>query len=140
MGLSLLWAIAPAAAAAPSRTTLSSSTPSIGAGSIAKLKAVVKQTSGTLLPTGPVTFREGTTATSPAVAPAVTLATVNGVPTAKLDVPGLSSRHPHVHRDLQRIDRLQSQHLADHQDRGHGSGQVRHDNHRLHDDADGGAR
>ena len=90
VGLSMLWAIAPAAAAAPSRTTLSSSTPSIGAGSIGKLKAVVKQTSGTLLPTGQVTFREGTTATSPAVAPAVTLATVNGVPTAKLDVPGLS--------------------------------------------------
>ena len=46
VGLSMLWAIAPAAAAAPSRTTLSSSTPSIGVGSIAKLKAVVKPDHG----------------------------------------------------------------------------------------------
>lgn len=90
VGVSLVWAVAPASAAAASRTTLSTSTPSIGFGTIAKLKAVVKPTSGTLLPTGSVTFREGTTATSPAVGPAVTLATVNSVQTAKIDLPSLA--------------------------------------------------
>lgn len=93
VAVSLFGVIAPAAAAAPSRTTLSSSTPSIGVGSTAKLKAVVKQVTGTLQPTGTVTFREGTTATSPPVVGTspVTLVTVNGVMTAKLDVTTLQA-------------------------------------------------
>jgi len=90
VGVSLVWAIAPAAAATASRTTLSTSTPTVNVGSAAKLKAVVRPVSGTVLPTGTVTFREGTTATSPAVGPAVTLTTVNSVQTAKIDVSGLA--------------------------------------------------
>jgi large repetitive protein len=90
VGMSLVWAIAPAAAASPSRTTLTTSTPTIGVGSVAKLKAVVRQVTGTLQPSGTVTFREGTTATSPAVGPAVTLALVNSVETARLDLPSLA--------------------------------------------------
>lgn len=90
VAVSLFGVIAPATAAAVSRTTLSSSTPSIGVGSTAKLKAVVKQVTGTLQPTGSVTFREGTTATSPVVGGPLTLVTLNGVMTAKLDLTTLA--------------------------------------------------
>jgi len=89
LAISLFGSIAPAAAVGPSRTTLSSSTPSVPANAVAKLKAVVKPVSGTLLPTGNVTFREGS-ATAPGIAPPVALALVNSVETAKLELSGLS--------------------------------------------------
>jgi Bacterial Ig-like domain (group 3) len=65
-------------------TTGNTGTPSIGPGDVAKLKAVVKQASGTITPTGTVTFREGTT-----IAGTVTLALEGTLETARLDVPGL---------------------------------------------------
>jgi large repetitive protein len=85
VAVSLFATVAPAVAAAgPSRTTLSSSTPSVGIGGTAKLKAVVKAVTGTLKPTGTVTFREGTT-----ISGTVTLALVGSVQTAKLDIAAL---------------------------------------------------
>jgi len=82
VAVSLFGAAAPAVAApAASRTTLTTSTPNVGIGGLAKLKAVVKQVSGTLQPTGTVTFREGTT-----VAGTVTLALSGTVQTARLQI------------------------------------------------------
>lgn len=89
VAVSLFGAIAPAAAIGPSRTTLTTSTPSITAGSIAKLKAVVKPVSGTLQPAGTVTFREGSVS-APGIGSPVPLALVNSVQTAKLELSGLS--------------------------------------------------
>ena len=64
---------------------MSTSTPTVGIGGTATLKAVAKPVTGTLLPTGTVTFREGT-----AITGTVSLALVRAVQTAKLDVPGLA--------------------------------------------------
>jgi len=87
VAVSLFGVVAPAAAAATTpRITLTTSTPSVGVGGIAKLKATVKPVFPvTLQPTGTVTFREGT-----ATGTTVTLASLNTVMTAKLDVPGLA--------------------------------------------------
>jgi hypothetical protein len=86
VAVSLFGAIAPAAAATLPRVTLSSSTPSIGVGGIAKLKAVVRPVAPvTLQPTGTVTFKEGT-----ATAGTVTLALVGTVMTAKLELSTLA--------------------------------------------------
>jgi len=90
LAISLLGSVAPAAAIGPSRTTLSTSTPSIQTNEVAKLKAVVKQVSGTLQPTGSVTFRENSPSGTVVGGP-VALALVNSVETAKLDLPGLSA-------------------------------------------------
>jgi hypothetical protein len=89
LAISLLGSVAPAAAISASRTTLSTSTPSVPANQVAKLKAVVKPVSGTLLPTGNVTFREGS-ASAPPIGSPVPLTLVNSVQTAKLDLTGLS--------------------------------------------------
>ncbi len=71
---------------APStRTAESTTTPTIGLGKNGALKAVVKQIGGTGLPTGTVTFNEGS-----AVTGTVALVLLNGVETAKLAVPGLT--------------------------------------------------
>jgi hypothetical protein len=64
-------------------TTASSSTPAPAPGQDVKLKAVVKQQSGTVKPTGAVTFKEGTTTLG-----TVNLALVGTVETAKLTVTG----------------------------------------------------
>ena len=79
-------AVAPASAAVPTNTTLSTSTPTIGVGSTAKLKAVVKPSSGTAKPTGTVTFREGGVTAGTA-----DLALAGTVQVAKLEVTGLSA-------------------------------------------------
>ena len=55
---SMFVAVGTASAATPTNTRLSTSTPSIGVGGIAKLKAVVKPATGTVQPTGTVTFKE----------------------------------------------------------------------------------
>ena len=82
VAVSLFGATAPAVAVGASRITLTSSTPTVGIGGLAKLKAVVKPVDplATLKPTGTVTFREGTT-----VAGTVTLALVGTVQVAKLE-------------------------------------------------------
>jgi hypothetical protein len=79
-------AVGPASAAAPTNTKLSTSTPTIGVGGTAKLKAVVKPASGTLKPTGTVTFKEGTTTVGTA-----SLALVGTVQTAKLELTTLTN-------------------------------------------------
>jgi hypothetical protein len=80
-------AIGPAsAAAAPTNTKLTTSTPSIGIGGTAKLKAIVKPVTGTAKPTGTVTFKEGTT-----TAGTGTLALVGTVQTAKLELTTLGA-------------------------------------------------
>jgi hypothetical protein len=80
-------AVGPAsAAAAPTNTKLSTTTPSIGVGGTAKLKAIVKPVSGTAKPTGTVTFKEGTTTAGTA-----DLALVGTVQTAKLELTTLSA-------------------------------------------------
>lgn len=79
-------AIGPASAAAPSNTKLSTSTPTVGIGGTAKLKALVKPASGTAKPTGTVTFKEGATTAGTA-----TLALVGTVQTAKLELTTLSA-------------------------------------------------
>jgi large repetitive protein len=85
VAVSLFGVIAPAAAATTPRITLTTSTPSVGIGGTAKLKATVKPVSPvTLQPTGTVTFKEGAT-----VAGTVPLTLLNTVMTAKLDVTGL---------------------------------------------------
>jgi hypothetical protein len=78
---SMFGAIGPASAAAPSNTKLSTSTPTVGIGGIAKLKAQVKPASGTLQPTGTVTFKEGAVTAGTA-----NLALVGTVQTAKLEL------------------------------------------------------
>src|SRR6266568_1299942 len=74
-------AIAEPAALASTRTTLSTGNLNVAFGNDVKLKAVVKPTSGTALPTGTVTFNEGTT-----VLGTVSLALVGTVQAAKLTV------------------------------------------------------
>jgi Bacterial Ig-like domain (group 3) len=83
---SVLGAVGPASAATPTNTRLSTSTPTVGIGGIAKLKAVVKPSSGTALPTGTVTFKEGAT-----TAGTSTLALVGTVQTASLQLTALSA-------------------------------------------------
>jgi len=78
-------AVGRASAAEPTNTRLSTSTPTVGIGGTAKLKAVVKPAVGTARPTGTVTFREGTTTAGTA-----SLALVNDVQTAKLELTNLS--------------------------------------------------
>ncbi|MGY2701522.1 Ig-like domain-containing protein [Nocardioides sp. HB32] len=78
--------VGPAAAASPTNTKLTTSTPAIGVGGTAKLKAVVKPVSGTSKPTGTVTFREGTVTVGTA-----DLALVGTVQTAKLDLTTLTA-------------------------------------------------
>lgn len=73
------------AAAAPSRTVLSTTTPTVAVSGIAHVKAVVKPVTGTGSPIGNVVFKEGTT-----VLGTVPLTLVGLVETAKLDVPGLA--------------------------------------------------
>jgi hypothetical protein len=79
-------AIGPASAAAPTNTKLTTSTPTIGIGGTAKLKAQVKPVTGTLKPTGTVTFKEGTVTAGTA-----TLALVGTVQTAKLELTTLTA-------------------------------------------------
>jgi Big-like domain-containing protein len=74
------------AAAAPTNTKLSTSTPTLGVGGTAKLKALVKPVSGTLKPAGSVTFKEGATTVGTA-----SLALVGTVQTAKLELTTLSA-------------------------------------------------
>jgi hypothetical protein len=69
------------AAPAPSRTVLSTTTPSVVPGQGVKLKAVVKPVTGSAVPTGSVTFNEGAT-----VLGTVPLTLVNNVAVAKLTV------------------------------------------------------
>jgi hypothetical protein len=78
---SMFGSIGPASAAAPSNTKLSTSTPTVGIGGTAKLKAQVKPASGTLQPTGTVTFKEGAVTAGTA-----NLALVGTVQTAKLEL------------------------------------------------------
>jgi hypothetical protein len=83
---SILGVGGPASAASPTNTKLTTSTPTIGVGGTAKLKAQVKPVSGTLKPTGNVTFKEG----------AVTVGTANlllvgTVQTAKLELTTLTA-------------------------------------------------
>src|SRR3954451_596179 len=78
--------VGPAAAASPTNTKLTTSTPAISVGGTAKLKAVVKPVSGTSKPTGTVTFREGTVTVGTA-----DLALVGTVQTAKLDLTTLTA-------------------------------------------------
>jgi hypothetical protein len=86
VALAMFAGIGPASAAAPSNTKLSTSTPTIGIGGTAKLKAQVKPVSGTLKPTGSVTFKEGATTVGTA-----TLALVGTVETAKLELTTLAA-------------------------------------------------
>jgi hypothetical protein len=80
-------AVGPAsAAAAPTNTKLTTSTPSVGVGGTVKLKAIVKPVSGTGQPTGTVTFKEGT-----ATAGTATLALVGTAQTAKLELTTLAA-------------------------------------------------
>jgi hypothetical protein len=83
---SVLGAVGPASAAAPTNTKLSTSTPTIGVGGTAKLKAIVKPVSGTSKPTGTVTFKEGA-----ATAGTATLALVGTEQTAKLELTTLAA-------------------------------------------------
>jgi hypothetical protein len=76
---------AQAATPAPTRTTISTTTPTVALGQNAKLKVVVKPVTGTGQATGTVTFNEGTTVLGTA-----TLALANNVESAKLTVPGLA--------------------------------------------------
>ena len=66
-----------------STTTASSSTPAPAPGQAVKLKAVVEQASGTIKPTGSVTFKEGATTLG-----TVALALVGTTQTAKLTITG----------------------------------------------------
>jgi Bacterial Ig-like domain (group 3) len=79
-------AIGPASAVAPTNTKLTTSTPTVGIGGTAKLKAQVKPVSGTLKPTGTVTFKEGATTAGTA-----NLALVGTVQTAKLELTTLTA-------------------------------------------------
>lgn len=84
--VTMFGAVVPAfAAPAPTRTVASTSTPSVGVGATAKLKAVVKPVTGTAKPTGTVVFREGTTTLGSAP-----LALVGTAQTAKLNVTTLA--------------------------------------------------
>jgi phage terminase large subunit-like protein len=79
-----------AATPAPSRTVLTTTTPSAVPGQGVKLKAVVKPVTGAGLPTGTVTFNEGAT-----VLGSTALVIANNVETAKLTVNGLAyGAHP----------------------------------------------
>jgi Bacterial Ig-like domain (group 3) len=79
VAISLFGVTAPAfAAAAPSRTTLSTSTPQVGVGSTAKFRATVKPVTGSAKPAGTVTFKEGATTLGTS-----TLALVGSSQTAK---------------------------------------------------------
>ena len=79
-------AVGPASAAAPSNTRLSTSTPTIGVGGTAKLRAQVRPASGTSKPTGTVTFKEGANTVGTA-----NLALVGTVETAKLELTTLTA-------------------------------------------------
>jgi large repetitive protein len=83
---SMFAAVGPASAAAPTNTKLSTSTPTIGVGGTAKLKAIVKPVTGTSKPTGTVTFKEGA-----ATAGTATLALVGTEQTAKLELTTLTA-------------------------------------------------
>ena len=83
--LALATGAAQAATAAPTRTVLSATTPSIVLGQSAKLKVVVKPVTGTTLPAGTVTFNEGATVLGTAA-----LAVSNNAETAKITVAGLA--------------------------------------------------
>src|SRR6476646_1593173 len=74
-----------AGAAVATRTTLSTTTPSIGVGATLTLKAVVKPVGATGNPTGNVTFKDGAT-----VLGTVALALVGTVETAKLSTSTLA--------------------------------------------------
>jgi hypothetical protein len=76
---------AQAATPAPSRTVLTTTTPSVVPGQSVKLKAVIKPVTGAGLPTGTVTFNEGAT-----VLGTTTLVLANNVEVAKLTVKGLA--------------------------------------------------
>ena len=83
---SMFGVVGATSAASPTNTRLSTSTPTIGVGGTAKLKAQVRPVSGTVQPTGTVTFKEG----------AVTLGTANLAPvatvqTAKLELTTLTA-------------------------------------------------
>jgi Bacterial Ig-like domain (group 3) len=78
--------IGPASAAAPTNTKLSTSTPTVGLGGTARLKAQVRPSSGTAKPTGTVTFKEGAVTAGTA-----TLALVGTVQTAKLELTTLTA-------------------------------------------------
>jgi hypothetical protein len=82
---SMLGVVGPASAALPTNTKLTTTTPTVALGGTAKLKAQVKPVSGTLKPTGTVTFKEGTVTVGTA-----NLALVGTVQTARLDVTGLA--------------------------------------------------
>ena len=83
---SMLGVVGPASAASPTNTKLTTSTPTIGIGGTAKLKAQVKPVSGTLKPTGTVTFKEGAVTVGTA-----NLALVGTVQTAKLELTTLTA-------------------------------------------------
>ena len=83
---SMLGVVGPASAASPTNTKLTTSTPTISVGGTAKLKATVKPVSGTLKPTGTVTFKEGAVTVGTA-----NLALVGTVQTAKLEVTTLTA-------------------------------------------------
>ena len=83
---SMLGVVGPASAASPTNTKLTTSTPTISVGGTAKLKATVKPVSGTLKPTGTVTFKEGAVTLGTA-----TLALVGTVQTAKLELTTLTA-------------------------------------------------
>jgi large repetitive protein len=73
------------AAGAPTRTTISTSTPTVVPGQVVKLKAVVTYVTGTALPAGSVSFKEGATVLGTA-----TLAEAGGVMTARFNVPSMA--------------------------------------------------
>src|SRR5438309_810075 len=74
-----------AATPVPTRTTLSTATPTVGVGTVLKLKAVVKPVGTTGNPTGTVTFKDGATVLGTA-----TLALVGTAETAKLSTSTLA--------------------------------------------------
>jgi hypothetical protein len=76
---------AQAATPAPTRTTISTTTPSVVGGQAVKLKATVVVVAGTGSPTGTVTFREGTT-----VLAFATLALSGSTETARVSVTTLA--------------------------------------------------
>lgn len=78
-------AVGPASAATATNTKLTTATSTIAQGGVAKLKAVVKPVSGTVQPTGTVTFKEGATTVG-----TVPLALVDTVQTAKLELTNLT--------------------------------------------------
>lgn len=86
LAASTFGAIGPVSAAEPTNTKLTTSTPSIGIGGTAKLKAVVKPVTGTAKPAGSVTFKENNV--SVGTAP---LVLVGEVQTAKLELTTLSA-------------------------------------------------